>query len=75
MTKAELLEALLIERYGYLHPEYRPTARDAEAAGGRQDLDQDAADSPAAALRLIADNTTDLTVYDTPTHLTGTEHK
>lgn len=72
MTKAELLEALLIERFGYLHPEYRPTTRDAEAAGGRHDLDQDMTGPRGSALRLVAD--TQPIGQDTSIRPTGTEH-
>jgi len=54
MTKTELLEALIVERFGYLRPEYRPLAIDRAEAAQRRHLDPDP--SHGAALRLIADN-------------------
>lgn len=55
-SKAALLDALLLERYGSLHPEYRPTDIDREAAAGRHDRDRAVTGWQPAALRLITDN-------------------
>jgi hypothetical protein len=52
-SKAALLDALLLERYGSLHPEYRPTEADREAAADRRDLDDI---GQPVALRLITAN-------------------
>lgn len=53
-SRAQLIEALMLERYGPLHPEYRPSALDVEAGGDRTDL-QTRQDQPHA-LRLVIDN-------------------
>jgi hypothetical protein len=65
-SKAVLLEALMLERYGSLHPEYRPTER--EAAADRRNRDDSTAPS---ALRLITDNASGL--EDDAIDPTGTE--
>lgn len=49
MTKEELLAELTVERWGHLHPEYRPSVQDREAAQQRDT-------ETARALRLVVDN-------------------